>query len=66
MVAEKDQKTTKMSKYDKDVYINFHLEGETKVMFIDIKDFYNLRYNMEIFRLIVKNEHKKLFPEKHK
>jgi len=64
MVAEKDHKTTEESPNGKDIYINFHLKGKTKKMFIDIRDYFNLRYNMETFRVIVKKTYDEIFKDK--
>jgi len=64
MVAEKDHKTTEESVNEKDIYINFHLKGKTKKMFVEIRDYFNLRYNMETFRVIVKKTHDNIFKGK--
>lgn len=61
MVAENNSKTTEESKYNKDVYINFHLKGKTKRMFIDLKEYYNTTYNMELFNIIVKKHFDEIF-----
>lgn len=48
---------------DTTVQINFELKGITKDMFLAIKRKYNLKYNMETFRLIVKKSFDIEFPE---
>ena len=62
MVANVDKELTEESK--KKIYINFHIEGETKRMFLDVKKYYNLLYNMETFRVMVKKVHDELFKDK--
>jgi len=34
--------------------INFNVVGETREMFLKLKKKYNLKYKMEVFRLLVK------------
>ena len=61
MVVNKDMEQTDKSIKTKKMYINFHVDGETSVMFLALKKHYNLKYNMEIFRLIVKKVYDELF-----
>ena len=61
MVAKVDKEFTEESK--KKIYINFHIEGETKRMFLAIKKYYNLLYNMETFRVMVKRIHDEIFKD---
>ena len=53
MVAERNREPTKESTA-KTLFIRFNVLGDTKDMFLFIKNHYNLRYNMETFRVMVK------------
>ena len=59
MVAEIDKKVKK------DLYIHFVVkDNETKEMFSKLKEYFNLRYNMELFRFIVKKLYDETFKDK--
>jgi len=57
MVADIDEEGKK------DLYINFVVKDDTKEMFIKLKKYYNLRYNMEMFRFIVKKVYSDTFKD---
>lgn len=61
MVANKDIDQTDKSNKKKKIYINFHIAGDTKTMFLAIKEHYNLLYNMEVFRVMVKKIYDEIF-----
>lgn len=42
------------------LYIRFNIIGDTKDMFLYIKKTINLRYNMEVFRYLVKHYYDEL------
>ena len=63
MVADMDKELTEESN-GKTLFIRFNITGETKKMFLDIKKYYNLRYNMETFRVLVKKVHDEIFKDK--
>lgn len=55
MVSKMDNKeSTEVSKKEDTLFIRFNIVGDTKDMFLHIKKHYNLRYNMETFRMMVK------------
>ena len=62
MVDDIDKELAEESK--KKIYINFHIEGETKRMFLKVKKYYNLLYNMETFRVMVKKVYDDIFKDK--
>jgi len=61
MVANKDIDRIEKVNKKKKIYINFHIAGDTKTMFLEIKKHYNLLYNMEVFRVMVKKIHDNIF-----
>ena len=61
MVANEDIDQTDKSNKKKKIYINFHIAGDTKTMFLKIKEHYNLLYNMEVFRVMVKKIYDEIF-----
>lgn len=63
MVADMDKEQTEESN-GKTLFIRFNILGDTKKMFLEIKKYYNLRYNMETFRVLVKKVHDELFKDK--
>jgi hypothetical protein len=63
MVKRMDKKDTEQSKESsKDnnaetIFIRFNITGDTREMFLALKKLWNLRYNMETFRFMVKKCH---------
>jgi hypothetical protein len=66
MVGRKMDELTEESNEDDEntTFIRFNMTGDTRDMFLEIKEYLNLRYNMEVFRYLVKRTHDDLIKKK--